>query len=615
LGPTVIQHLAVPFVAGAAVIGLFLLLVARRWFAQFSRGFFWAVAVAIGSVALFAAALTASWGYEAARRILASELSVSLGSVADLVQRQIDLEVQRATEHLTGLSDEAAAGLAPGGNLPDLSRSFRAVLKFTPHYLAIDAIDATGRVAASSELSGQRLEPDRIGTAFNLDGKNFVSEPRRSADYKGVTLYVSVPVRNSRQEVVGALGTVIDLQSVLEDVVRAARFNQSGYVWIVGGAGRVLAHPDTSHLGQDVSKHPVVVAGQTQASGEMTALNLDNQLRRYFFRQVRNPQTVGGKPWVLLTAIDEREALAPLASLRNELIAAIGVIIIVGVIVAWRVSLSLTRPMYAMVDVAQAIHGGDLTRRTGLKGRDSIGRLGIAMDEMAKGLQERDRVKDVFGRYIAKQAAEQLLKGPLDLGGEAKRVTILFSDIRGFTSMAETMAPAEVVRFLNAYFSEMVDAVMEQEGMLDKFLGDGLMAVFGSFGDQPDHARRAVLAALRMKALLAKLNGERAMAGQPPVAIGIGIHTDEVIVGSIGSKQRLEFTHIGDGVNTASRVQALNKEYQTTILITGATFEALNGEFEAKPIAEVTLRGKTRSLPIYEVISSATASSAVTAGV
>ena len=165
------------------------------------------------------------------------------------------------------------------------------------------------------------------------------------------------------------------------------------------------------------------------------------------------------------------------------------------------------------------------------------------------------------------------MAGPLDLGGEAKRVTILFSDIRGFTTMAETMTPEQVVTFLNAYFSEMVDAVLDQGGMLDKFLGDGLMAVFGSFGDQPDHARRAVVAALRMKALLAKINGERAIAGKPPVAIGIGIHTDEVIVGSIGSKQRLEFTHIGDGVNTASRVQALNKDYHTTILVTGATYD------------------------------------------
>ena len=253
--------------------------------------------------------------------------------------------------------------------------------------------------------------------------------------------------------------------------------------------------------------------------------------------------------------------------------------------------------------MARSVEAGDLTRTSRLTGRDAFSRLGGALDRMTKGLQERDRVKDVFGRYIAKQAAEQLLKGPLDLGGEAKRVTILFSDIRGFSTMAETMAPEQVVRFLNEYFSEMVDAVMEQEGMLDKFIGDGLMAVFGSFGDQPDHARRAVVASLRMKALLAKINGERAMAGKPPIEIGIGIHTDEVIVGSIGSKQRLEFTHIGDGVNTASRVQALNKEYHTTILITGATFEALGGEFNARPIAEVTLRGKTKSLPIYEVVS------------
>jgi adenylate cyclase len=152
---------------------------------------------------------------------------------------------------------------------------------------------------------------------------------------------------------------------------------------------------------------------------------------------------------------------------------------------------------------------------------------------------------------------------------------------------------------------------MEQEGILDKFLGDGLMAVFGSFGDQPDHARRAVVASLRMKALLAKINGQRAVAGQPPIAIGIGIHTAQVIVGNIGSKQRLEFTHVGDGVNTASRVQALNKEYHTTILITGDTFAELHGEFETRAIAEVTLRGKSQALPIYEVISQKTPVAAV----
>jgi len=177
------------------------------------------------------------------------------------------------------------------------------------------------------------------------------------------------------------------------------------------------------------------------------------------------------------------------------------------------------------------------------------------------------------------------------------------------------MTPEQVVTFLNAYFSEMVDAVMEQGGILDKFLGDGLMAVFGSFGDQPDHARRAVTASLRMKALLAKINGERGIAGKPPIAIGIGIHTATVIVGNIGSKQRLEFTHVGDGVNTASRVQALNKDFHTTILVTGDTLAELGGEFDSRLIDQVTLRGKAQSLPIHEVLSASSGTSVVPVGV
>ena len=535
--------------------------------------------------------------------MLAEELTVSLSNVGDLVERQIDLEVARATDRLSDLSGRPP-GHAPGGDLAVLATALG------PSRPSIPTISKSTRLTLGTARrlvaagTGRRA-PDRIGTAFNLDGKVFVSEPRPSAIYKSQIIYVSVPVKNSAGEVIGALGTVFDLQALLDEIVHNAKFNGSGYVWLVSGDNHVLAHPVKSHLGQDVSNNPVVIASQTRPSGQMTALNLDGESRMYLYRRIRNPQSVDGRPWLLLTAIDEKEALKPLAALRNELLAAIVAILIASVLVAWYVSLSLTRPMYTMVDVAQAIRAGDLTRRTDLTGRDSIGRLGTAMDEMAKGLQERDRVKDVFGRYIAKQAAEQLMTGPLNLGGEAKLVTILFSDIRGFTSMAETMTPEQVVAFLNEYFTEMVDAVMGQEGMLDKFLGDGLMAVFGSFGDQPDHARRAVLAALRMKSLLAKINGDRSIRGQEPVAIGIGIHTAEVIVGSIGSKQRLEFTHIGDGVNTASRVQALNKEYHTTILITGATYDALGGEFTAKPIAEVTLRGKTKSMPIYEVVSSA----------
>jgi adenylate cyclase len=149
----------------------------------------------------------------------------------------------------------------------------------------------------------------------------------------------------------------------------------------------------------------------------------------------------------------------------------------------------------------------------------------------------------------------------------------------------------------------MVEAVFEHGGVLDKFMGDGMMAVFGSLGNIPDHPRRAVMAALRMKALLAKINGERNMSGKPPIAIGIGIHTDDVIVGNIGSRKRLEYTVIGDGVNTSSRVQSLNKEFGTTILITETTYASVKDSFECRLMPAAQLKGKIKALQFYEVVS------------
>jgi class 3 adenylate cyclase len=597
--------MAIPLAGGAVLVALLLFAHSRRFFARFPNGVFLSAAATIMTVAVVAAAVIGTWGYEAARRIMRAELAVSLDSIASIIEQQIDLEIQRGVDRMAGLARAAVPALKPGGDLKDFTTSLQAIQHFNPHYLELDVLDANGRLVASSEEDpASRPAPLRIATAFNLDGKPFVSEPRHSRVYGREVVYIGVPVADG-SAVIGALGSTFDLQTVFEEVIRAARFNESGYAVVVGANGHVLAHPDASRVDQDMSTYPAVVEGFRRASGEIVAANAAGEMRRFMFRQMRNPQTVDPKPWVLLTEINESEALKPLLQLRDELIAGVAVIMGISLVIAWSAARSLGRPITALAEVAHAVGEGDLTGTAHLGGRDAFARLGAALNQMIKGLQERDRVKDVFGRYIAKQAAEQLMTGPLNLGGQEKRVTILFSDIRGFTSMAETMTPEQVVAFLNEYFTEMVDAVMEQEGMLDKFLGDGLMAVFGSFGDQPDHARRAVLAALRMKSLLAKINGDRAMRGKPPVAIGIGIHTDDVIVGSIGSKQRLEFTHIGDGVNVASRVQALNKEYQTTILVTGATYELLKGEFEMKPIAEVTLRGKTRSLPIYEVLSSA----------
>ena len=189
---------------------------------------------------------------------------------------------------------------------------------------------------------------------------------------------------------------------------------------------------------------------------------------------------------------------------------------------------------------------------------------------------------------------------------------MLISDIRDFTAMSEQMEPEEVVQFLNAYFSDMVDAVFEYGGVLDKFLGDGLLAVFGSFSDGPDHAWRAVSAALRMNARLGNINDERTAAGLLPIRIGIGIHTGEVIVGNIGSQRRLEYTVIGDGVNTTSRLESLNKQFSTMILISEVTYEAVKERFECRHMPECILRGRTRPTQVYEVVAAKESGSAAT---
>jgi adenylate cyclase len=415
---------------------------------------------------------------------------------------------------------------------------------------------------------------------------------------------LGVPVKDAEGVVRGAVTARYDVQSDFGELLGPIRFGKSGYVVLVEPGGRILAHPiEPARVGEDISAYPAVREALQGRSGWVVATNASGVERLFAYRPMANPATLGRTPWVLLSEVDAEEALAPVRSLRTEFILGLVVLVAICLVVASQVSWSIRGPLARLVRFATVVRGGDLTQRTEIAGRDEIAELGTALDEMVKGLRERDRVKEVFGRYLTTQISEEVLKAEVLLGGHRRRVTILLSDIRNFTTMSERMAPEEVVSFLNDYFSEMVDAVFEHGGVLDKFIGDGMLAVFGSLDEEPDHARRAVRAALRMKVLLAKLNGERSVAGRLPIDIGIGIHTDHVIVGNIGSRRRLEYTVIGDGVNTCSRVEALNKEFGTTILITDSTYAEVGDEFECRLMPETALRGKTKALRVYEVAS------------
>ena len=596
-------------VAGVAlawllVFAFFVFVLRRRWLARYRSGFLVSMVLALMGVALMSASVVGVWGYEAAKRLLDHGLAVELADVGGIVENQVGGHIAGVTTQLSGFGGTVATLIERRASPSEMLDRLRVLQGFDAHFLQLGVFDADGRpLVMSSEASGQE-EASRIAVAFGLDGNRYVSDSFKSTIFGRQVVLISTPLRTGTGPVVGVIAAWYDLQADLNDLIKAATFNESGYAVIVDGDNQIIAHPDQTRLEENVSAYPAVQrARESGKSGIVVALNARQQARLFAYRPMPNPATMGKQSWILLTEVNEDEQLAPLLELRRELLFGLVLVLVGGLVVAHQVSRSIQEPLHTLGDFAHRIGTGDLSGRAPVGGHDVAGRLSGALNEMANGLQERDRVKEVFGRYIATQVSDKILSGEVNLGGDSRRVTVLFSDIRNFTAMSEQMTPSQVVTFLNDYFTEMVDAVFAQEGMLDKFMGDGLMAVFGAFGDKPDHPRRAVLAALRMKALLAKINGERAMAGKEPIAIGIGIHSDDVIVGNIGSRKRLEFTVVGDGVNVASRLQALNKEFGTAILISETTFETVKDEFECREMPVRPLRGHSKELRFYEVVS------------
>ncbi len=215
----------------------------------------------------------------------------------------------------------------------------------------------------------------------------------------------------------------------------------------------------------------------------------------------------------------------------------------------------IARPIERIADAAERIGAGDLDARVDIQRLDEVGALGRAVNNMAQGLGEREQLRTMFGKYMASQVVQALLdKGELSLEGEAREITVLLSDIRGYTALTEELGAAEVVALLNSYFAILVDAVLAEEGVIDKFMGDAMLCWFGAPVATEDHAARAVRAALRMEKRLEEWNAARVAAGKVPVATGVGIALGNVVVGNIGSPQRLEYTAIGDAVNLASRL-------------------------------------------------------------
>jgi class 3 adenylate cyclase len=278
--------------------------------------------------------------------------------------------------------------------------------------------------------------------------------------------------------------------------------------------------------------------------------------------------------------------------------------VLLSVLVAVLVTRQVTRPLRELDRAVKSVTLGDYADRVDIRSHDEFSDLAIAFNHMTRGLRERELYKRQFERYVSRQIAEKILANPEKAfwDAERRRATILFADIRGFTAMAEHLPPEAVVGRLNEYLSEMIDIVFAHEGTLDKFIGDAVMAVFGAPLSLGDDEMRAVKTALAMRDAARRLDETWTRGGLAGFRMGVSINTGDVVVGNIGSEKRLEYSAIGDTVNLAARIEQLNKEFKTDILISESTYRAVADRVEARFVDSVAVRGREQPVEVYELI-------------
>ncbi len=387
----------------------------------------------------------------------------------------------------------------------------------------------------------------------------------------------------------------------------AEELKEFSYGIIIDPENNVVFHTDKKYEGQALTDKASLSAYSAIMTGIDPYIQSTNDLNTGLpILDIAVPVESGGK---LIGIIRLAYQKGPLdRAIRREklsLLALVFLCMLTGITVSVVIARRIAKPILKLARAAHLIGKGDLDVEIGIRtGGEEIVRLSESFKSMVKGLKERDVIKETFSRYVTREVAEEVLKNPGQIapGGKKQLVTILFSDIRGFTAFSENKSPEEVVSRLNEYLSAMVDVIFENDGTLDKFIGDAVMAVFGSPIQREDDPMRAVRTALEMQKRLAALNSKWRAEGKEELRVGIGVNTGEVIAGNIGDIRRMEYTVIGDNVNVASRLVNLTKDYNCPIIISESTYFLVKKIVDVRPLGLVTVKGKSQAVEIYELL-------------
>jgi adenylate cyclase len=376
--------------------------------------------------------------------------------------------------------------------------------------------------------------------------------------------------------------------------------------WMINDRADVLVHPDweLTAAGANMVNHPFVrLLRENPASGLQTLYTGEDGIRWF---GAYKKLAIGNV--AVITAVEYRRVFEGVAATTRRNVYLTIVVLFISAVLIILFSRTISRPIQGLTRGARLIEEGEFDIQLKTTSKDEVGALTESFTKMSKALS-------VFGRFTNREVALGAMRGEIKPGGFTKHAAIFFSDIRGFTEKSENFtrtfgdeAPGRIVRWLNEYFIRMIECVTATGGVVDKFIGDAIMAHWGTVyteGSPEKDAFNCVKAALMMRSVLTGMNRDRRLddPANPPVRIGCGINTGMVVAGQIGSDERMEYTVIGAPVNLASRTEALNKPLGTDILITENTWNLVGKYFITEEMPPVTVRGKKEAIRVFAVIN------------
>lgn len=423
---------------------------------------------------------------------------------------------------------------------------------------------------------------------------------KNSSVPKGIPLFtIGVPLAKDDQ---GRVSHIVIADFSLARLQKS--FGENGYrtFFLVDEKGTVIAHQN-DHLAisrTDMRTHPIVALALKTNEPNHQSRFYDPKKKAYYIGTfVRSTMDT-----MIIASVPEDIILLPARKVRHGSFLFLGILISVSLFGVFIFSMTITNPIEKLASLIKVVAKGNFTvkARRIIKSHDEVGDLANAFDNMTEGLKERDKVKTLFSKFHGSSIAEDLMNKQIGVGGSTKQVTIFFSDIRGFTAFSESRSPEEVVGMLNEYFALMVRIIQNNNGIVDKFIGDAIMAVWGAPHGSPRDAQNAVRACLEMRKALAELNQKRILRNQPPLFIGMGLHSGPAISGTIGSDDRMEYTVIGDTVNMTSRIESSTKVFGTDLLISEETARLVETEFAITFAGSTEVKGKSEPLNLYNVV-------------